>query len=315
MHEANHRCIIAAALPNPAAFESGHRRAASASLWSGVADRSHQEGLKLRTSRVIHVVSCHAEGEVGDVYVRLHGSEQTLTAGLVIDYTPKIQVGENGEFKQGRFCYAARRRHKITFSSGIDAGALYANWQFNQPQAVTLEDAYVNNNGILYGQPKFVDDEGHRSIVFHGNDQYAEAPRSVADFGQMTIDMLVKSAGLGGRLFDFGTSEKECYYLEIVQGKPTLVAHHAGKTYKLASSQAIAPKKWSRLRIEMDGASAAIHVDGKQTAKQSFPFRPFMVFPGDAPVGNFIACSRNRDEFFQGQMDHFRIYRKVHEDA
>ena len=250
----------------------------------------------------------------GDAYVRLHGSEQTITDGLVIDYTPKIQVGENGEFKHGRFCYAARRRQKFTLSSGVDAGALYANWQFSQPQAVTLEDAYVNNNGILYGQPKFVDDEGHRAVVFNGKDQYAEAPRSVADFGQLTIDMLVKPAGLGGRLFDFGTSDKECYYLDIVQGKPTLVARHAGKTYKLASSQAIAPKKWSRLRVEMDGSSAAIYVDGKQTAKQSFPFRPFMVFPGDAPVGNFIACSRNRDEFFQGQMDHFRIYRKVHED-
>ena len=38
------------------------------------------------------------------------------------------------------------------------------------------------------------------------------------------------------------------------------------------------------------------------------------VFIGDRPEGNFIACARNKTEFFHGQLDHFRIYRKVHND-
>jgi len=51
---------------------------------------------------------------------------------------------------------------------GTDAGALYANWQFNQPKAVLLEDAYVNNNGILYGGPGFADDGEHHYVQFNG---------------------------------------------------------------------------------------------------------------------------------------------------
>jgi len=251
----------------------------------------------------------------GDPYVLFHGSDQTITGGVVIDYTPKIDISDNGVFRHGRFCYAPSRSRKIVFSDGVDAGALFANWQFNQPKAVTLEDSYVNNNGILHGRPEFADDDGHQCIVFNGKDQYAEAPPSVADFGELTIDMLVKrSVGTGGRLFDFGTGEDECFYLAIAagSGKPTLVARHGGKSSRLAAHEPLAADKWSRLRVEMDGSAASIYIDGKQVAKQDFALRPRAVFIGDRPEGNFIACGRDKDELFKGRMDHFRIYRKVH---
>jgi hypothetical protein len=72
--------------------------------------------------------------------------------------------------------------------------------------------------------------------------------------------------------------------------------------------------EWVRVRVEMNGSTASIHVDGKQVAQKAFAFSPRKVFIGDRPEGNFIACGRNKDEFFQGRMDHFRIYRKVHND-
>jgi len=253
----------------------------------------------------------------GDAFVRLSGSDQTITGGVVIDYTPAINSGDNGVFQYGRFCYAASRHRKIVLSDGVDAGALYANWQFNQPKAVTLEDSYVNNNGILYGNPDFAAADGRRCIVFNGRDQYAEAPPSVADFGELTLDMLVKrSAGSGGRLFDFGTGEEECFYLALAKdsGKPTLAARHGGKSFSLTASQAIPADKFSRVRVEMDGAAASIYIDGKQVARRDFAFRPRTIFIGDMPEGNFIACGRNKDEFFKGSMDHFRIYRKVHDE-
>ena len=49
-------------------------------------------------------------------------------------------------------------------------------------------------------------------------------------------------------------------------------------------------------------------------AKNAFAFSPHSVFLRDRPEGNFIACGRNKNEFFAGKMDHFRIYRKVHND-
>jgi len=179
-----------------------------------------------------------------------------------------------------------------------------------------LEDSYVNNNGILFGGPQFVDDEEHKCVVFNGKDQYGEAPPSVADFGELTIDMRIKSdGGKDQRLFDFGTGEDECFYLATTaDGKLTLVAKHGGKTQTLVSSQAVPTAKWTTVRVELDGENASISIDGKQAAKGRFQFRAGDVFIGDRPEGNFIACGRDQSGFFQGKMDHFRIYRKVHED-
>jgi len=249
----------------------------------------------------------------GDPNVWLHGSNLTVTGGVVVDYTSAVDTGGGGVSQYGRVCSPPGRRAP-SIGGGTDAGQLYANWQFNQPKATLLEDSYVCNNGILYGRPEFTDDGGHKCITFNGKNQYAEAPPSVADFGELTIDMLIKRER-GGRLFDFGTGPDECFYLELAgrSGKPTLIARHEGKTFKVAASEGVPADKWVHLRVEMDGAKASICIDGKQVAEKRFKFSPRSVFIGDRPEGNFIACGRDKDEFFKGGMDHFRIYRKVHD--
>ena len=255
----------------------------------------------------------------GDPFLYLgYADNQTITGGLVVDYGATVTNKRPGVFNCGRFYREIARVDKAPpLSGGVDAGALYANWQFNQPKTVLLEDSYVNNNGILYGKPGFAEDGDHRCIVFNGTDQYAEAPPSVADFGELTIDMLVNRSGdKGGRLFDFGTGDDECFYLVIgaQNAKPILTAKHKGKSYSVAASEGILAGKWVRLRLEMDGKTASIHIDGKQVARKACGFSPRMVFIGDRPEGNFIARGRGKKEFFAGKMDHFRIYRKVHKD-
>ena len=253
----------------------------------------------------------------GDPYLYLaSATNQLITGNLVIDYGATVNNRASGVFTQGRFHQEIGRADKAGgLGGGSDNGALYANWQFNQPKAVLLEDAYVNNNGILYGRPEFAEDGDHTCIIFNGKSQYAEAPPSVADFGALTIDMRVKRSG-PGRLFDFGTGEDECFYLELSgrSGTPVLAARHKGKSYSLKSSAAIPAEQWVRLRVEMDGTKASICVDGKQIAHGAFTFRPRDVFIGDRPEGNFIACSRNKKACFKGRLDHFRIYRAVHHD-
>jgi hypothetical protein len=260
--------------------------------------------------------------------------DQTITGGVVMDYTPGvdgtiyyhvpgyrslttmvpgIENHDSGVFDCGRI-YGDQK-----LADGKDAGALYVNWQFNQPKTTMLEDSYVNNNGVLRGGPTFAQEDGGecRFIVFNGKDQYAEAPAAIADFGELTIDvMLSRVAGRGGRVFDFGTGDDECFHLTIdgTSGKPTLTAKHDGKTYTLAAPAGIPANRWARVRVTMDGATAAIYVDGKQVAQNAFAFCPRSVFTGDRVEGNFLACSRNKDDFFAGRMDHVRIYRDVHKD-
>ena len=261
-----------------------------------------------------------------------YADDQTITGGVVMDYTPGvdgtlyywlpgfrslttyvpgIENHDNGVYDRGRIY----KNQKL--ADGKDAGALYADWRFNQPKTTMLEDSYVNNNGVLRGRPTFgrADSGTRKFVIFNGKDQYAEAPSSVADFGELTIDMVINRSG-GGRLFDFGTSDDECFYMEIdaSNSKPVLTAKHKGKEYSVSASQGVPEGKWARLRIEMDGTTASIHIDGKQVAREAFSFSPRSVFIGDRAEGNFIARGRNGSGFFAGKMDHFRIYRAVHKD-
>jgi len=254
-----------------------------------------------------------------------YATDQVLTGGLVVDYTAKIANHASGVFSSGRFCHdgpynwaytpLARLGHNL--SNGPDSGALYANWEFDYPKIYLLEDSYVNNNGILHGKPEFSSDDDHKYVFFNGADQYAEAPPSVADFGELTIDMGINwSGGKDQRIFDFGTAEDECFYLTVSDksGKPALVAIHDGRTCRLTSSEAVPANQWGVVRVEMTGSDASIYIDGKPIAKGAFPFRPSDVFIGDKAEGNFIGCDRNKAGFFKGRIDHFRIYRKTHDD-
>ncbi len=252
----------------------------------------------------------------GDSIAWLCGEDLTLTGGIVVDYASFINTKSTGVCENGRFCNESwRKPHSLT--DGADDGALYANWQFNQPKAVTLEDSYVNNNGVLHGKPTFAKDGDHQCIAFNGKNQYAEAPPSVADFGALTIDMMINRAGgKGEKIFDFGTGEDDCFTLEITdrKGKLALEARRNGKTFALKTSDVVPAGEWTRVRVEMDGATASIYLDNKQVATGTFKFSPRDVFVGDRPEGNFIASGRDGSGFFKGHMDHFRIYRAVHEE-
>jgi hypothetical protein len=263
----------------------------------------------------------------GESFVKLgRAKNQLLTGGLLIDFNSTHSYQNDGVYDRGRFIRHNFRRSP-SLASGHDAGAMYANWQFNQPKASLLEDSYVNNKGILFGRPGFgteqvttKDAEGKEQekpckfITFNGSSQYASAPPSVGDFGELTVDMRIKHAGRKGCLFDFGTGDDECFSLSIgAGGRLTLAAKHAGKTLSMSGSGA--PKgKWADVRVEMDSRSASIWVDDKAVARGSFAFAPRSVFIGDLAEGNFIACDRARKSFFAGSMDHFRIYRAVHKE-
>ncbi len=251
----------------------------------------------------------------GECYQHLcYPDDVTLTGGVVLDYEAAVEARASGVYSNGRFYRWSDRRVPAFSTGAADEGAIFADWRFDQPQSIVLEDAYVNNNGTLHGAPAFASDGPRKSIAFNGKNQYAMAPPSVADFGELTIDIAVNRSGAGA-LFDFGTGDDECFALAIAgDGKLTLTARHAGKTRSVSSASAIPTGRWVTVRVEMNGKTAAIFIDGKPAAKKAFAFSPREVFIGDRAEGNFIACRRGGKDFFAGKIDHFRIYRKVHAD-
>ncbi len=251
----------------------------------------------------------------GECYQHLcYADDVTLTGGVVLDYEAAVEARASGVYSNGRFYRWSDRRVPAFSTGAADEGAIFADWRFDQPKSILLEDSYVNNNGTLHGAPTFASDGPRKSIVFNGTNQYALAPPSVADFGELTVDMAINRSG-SGCLFDFGTGDDEYFALTITgDGKLTLTAKHAGKMHSVNSAAAVPAGKWATVRLEMDGKTAAIFVDGKSVARKAMAFSPREVFIGDRAEGNFIACRRNRKDFFKGKIDHFRIYRKIRAD-
>ncbi len=258
-----------------------------------------------------------------------YARDQVLTGSLAVDYNAKIASRHGGVFDRGRFCRAGPYNWAYTPAAslghgligGFDDGGLYVNWQFDQPKRCLMEDAYVNNNGVLHGEPDFIDDDGHKCVAFNGVDQYAEAPPSVADFGELTIDARIKwSGGRDQVLFAFGTNIDARFFLRLADksGGPSLFAWHGERNVELRSPEALPANRWVDLRVTMNGSQAAIYFNGKCAAKGEFPFRPRDVFVGDEAEGNSIGCFINCDGhpawLFKGRIDHFRIYRQVHDD-
>ncbi|MFC1601050.1 DUF6055 domain-containing protein [Candidatus Sumerlaeota bacterium] len=202
---------------------------------------------------------------------------------------------------------------------------LEANYGMDREETVLLEDLFQERghplqellcyDGVMYGKPGFAVDGQHRGYTFNGKNQYAELAPMVADFGTITVDVALKLAGSGERtIFDFGSSADDCFKLSVgPAGAIALVTLVDGKKESLAAS-AVAAGKWTTIRVEIDGKTMAIFNDSKKVASRASTFRPADVFPGGCVKRNFIGATREGKNYFQGTLDHVRIYSVINQD-
>ncbi len=204
---------------------------------------------------------------------------------------------------------------------------LLANYAMEQAETMMLENFYRNEagpreffgpllNGYLYGRPAFVTEGERRGFAFDGKTQYAELDRRVGDLGRITVDMAVKWQGRGAQtLLDFGSDADHRFTLVTAgrEGRPEFTAVVAGKeTVRVVSSAALPKGAWSRVRVEIDGETAALWIDDKPVGAAESAFRPCDAFKPGGDKRNFIAAARDGSGKFEGVFEYVTIYNEVH---
>ncbi|MFC1601234.1 LamG-like jellyroll fold domain-containing protein [Candidatus Sumerlaeota bacterium] len=215
-----------------------------------------------------------------------------------------------------------------------DAGLkLQANYAFDRPETALLEDLYQEHmsgawfggngtktiiyyDGVLYGKPGFEQDGDVHAFTFNGKDQYAEAAGTMADLGAITIDARLKSAlGAAQTVFDFGSSVKNSFALKIApSGQLALIVTRNGATEKVTASKPLRAGQWTSCRVEIDGRTIRLWLDNEQVAETASSFRAAAAFPPGVEKRNFIAATRDQQDFFKGSIDYLRVYFTVYDD-
>jgi len=210
---------------------------------------------------------------------------------------------------------------------------LQANYAFDRPETVLLEDWYQEHSfgmfgfgahsadlvfydGTLYGKPGFVKDGDIRAFTFNGRDQYAEADPAVADLGAITVDTALRTdGGATQTIFDFGSSVDNRFDLTLTpSGVPNLSVVVNGVKAAVSGTTPIPLGSWANLRVEIDGEHIRLWVNNEKVAEVASTFRPADVFPAGKEKRNFIARKREGIDRFAGAIDYMRIYYTVYDD-
>lgn len=212
---------------------------------------------------------------------------------------------------------------------------LWANYAMMDTDRIHLHDyyrykeavgdnlpSYPHLNGYVFGKPEAVayDDRsgGHAAgLQFNGTDQYATIHNAAMDIPQATIVIkLMVEPGTAGTIFDFGADKDNCMTLAIAaDGTLQLNATVRGKSVvALTGSEKMVRSRPVRLRVELDGQTAALWMDKSKIAEAKTSFRACDVFPPDALRENLIASSRAGTKRLKALFDSVVIYAKVHDD-
>lgn len=206
-----------------------------------------------------------------------------------------------------------------------DKWKLWANYALNREQKVVLEDTLrfggaafyeLSLDGVLYGQPRYVVEDGRGGFQFDGRTQYAEAASTLADLGAITVDISLKWAGGSNQVvFDFGSSADNRFvlYAAGVSGRPELVVTRGGTSQRVVADRALPQGEWTRCRVEIDGRQLALWIGDHAAGRLASDFRPCDAFVPDGVKRNFLAAARDGSGHFHGTLDFVRVYHTVHE--
>jgi hypothetical protein len=217
-------------------------------------------------------------------------------------------------------------------AEGLHKHGLWANYAMDRDDRNILEDYYRYPigasrgyshplfpvlDGVLHGRPKFVTRNGRMGFTFGGPGQYALLNPRAVDLGEATIVVdLLPVQRKAGTVFDFGTSAKSCLVLALdAAGALQLTAVVDGrKAVSVKGRKAVPVGKWSRLRVEADGKTTSLWLNGDKVGSADSAFRPCDVFAPDRVRQNVVGNARDGKAPLQAVVDSVVIYHAVHKD-
>jgi len=206
----------------------------------------------------------------------------------------------------------------------MDANKWYLDdyYRYDTADSSANAPSYPNLNGHVFGEPAAVSyddgsDEYAAGLQFNGKDQYATLHYAVMDIPEATIvTKLIVAPGVAGTIFDFGTDKDNSLTLTLAaDGTLRLNAKVKGTTVvDVTGSKKIVRGTPVKLRVELDGKTAAVWMNKEKIAEAKTSFRSCDVFPPDAVRENLIASSREGRNRLEALFDSVVIYAKVHNE-
>ncbi|NLY11212.1 MAG: hypothetical protein GX020_05965 [Firmicutes bacterium] len=240
----------------------------------------------------------------GYVYTSSGTNQAHITGSTIIGLNSEFRPWTNNPVTDGIFYDLTER---ASASAGNTKG-MYAHWDFNTAIKEIVRDNVYYSDGILRGNPDLARIEGRGVLVLNGNDQYVLLERSVAEFRELTIEMVFNWAGgeANQRVFDFSSGPESGMYLipENDEGYLEFTIKSNGKQYQIVGTEALATNKWVTVEVEIMNQKATLIVDNHVVGEVEVGVTPVELLP----VANYIGRSFDGKYFLKGMIDDFKVY-------
>ncbi len=219
----------------------------------------------------------------------------------------KSKDNENAEVSHGIFTgYVSR--DDCDKAENFDG--LLVRYPFDQPNNLLLIDTYATGNGIIRGNPKWIETSDRvMGLAFNNKNQYVELPRYVSDVRNCDISLWVKWLGdkAGEHIFDFGRDPENCLYLtpKNEAGRAAFEMVRNGEKQSVEAATALTPGAWYKLIVRINGSEATLTINDQAITTNTVSFYPEDI-RADA---NYLARGQDGN-YFKGMMSDMKIYQQ-----
>ncbi|MBN1510020.1 MAG: discoidin domain-containing protein, partial [Sedimentisphaerales bacterium] len=187
-------------------------------------------------------------------------------------------------------------------------------WKLDETSGTTAADAIAGNDGVLTGDPVWVDGAFNGGLQLDGADDFVTLPIGslVNTLSDMTVTAWVNWSGAGGiwqRVFDFGSGTGVYMFLSPSTSANTFrfAIRTATVGEQVAEAPAILPTGWHHVAVSIDSATMTIQLyqDGALVGSGA---TTLLAKDLGVTTQNWLGKSQWPDPLYNGVLDEFRIY-------